>query len=347
MFNIGKKRRAKPTKTLFQRAVRSVVTVVVLTAFVLGLSLSVKKLASLQTNEIIKLAEPVLVKIGISSEKASAVAGDVSKRITSTSIAPSVNYEATQRENLSDSVEESVSATQREVLLKVAVMSDAENNADNLSRALATAKNSGAQMIFFLGDYTSLGELSDLKSMKSIMDASGLTYYSLPGDRDLYDTVGPANFISVFGTPQRSVSIGSTKFVLVDNSANFSTIDTDIVGQYTTEISDADFVLMSQPLYHPLASYGKPVMGLVQGELVKEVKEQADTLVNAIQLSNVSAVIAGDHHSFSKYKDQKRQSLEHITLGAITSERSDQGKASISILSVFVDGAYSVDEITF
>ena len=93
---------------------------------------------------------------------------------------------------------------------------------------------------------------------KVIMDESGLLYYSLPGDRDLYESVGPQNFYNVFGKPRLSVTIGDVKVVLLDNSANYSLIDSAIIGQFKEEIKDADFVAISQPLYHPLASLVNP-----------------------------------------------------------------------------------------
>jgi hypothetical protein len=143
------------------------------------------------------------------------------------------------------------------------------------------------------------------------------------------------------------VTIGDIKFVMLNNSANYTVIDKDKISQFAEELADADFVLLSQPLFHPLASYGKPVMGLVKGEIVPDVKEQAGDILTLIQDSNVRAVIAADHHSFSRYPDRVDAGLEHVVLGPVTDVRAEQSKTSVTFLSVFDDGSYEIEESFF
>ena len=64
---------------------------------------------------------------------------------------------------------------------------------------MTKAKESNAKAVFFLGDYTDLGVIDDLIVAKKAMDESKLVYLSLPGDHDLWKSVGPQNFIDVFG----------------------------------------------------------------------------------------------------------------------------------------------------
>ena len=355
MFKRRRKKRRSAKKSFFNRVFRSIVSIVILTAFILGLSLFVRELSTLDPDRAVKIASPILKKIGISPDTVGEVAGSFVERALKTNIAPSQNYTGDLNED-GASVEGGVSsirgpdepndaAIDREVAFKVALMSDAHNNSANLRKALGKAQSEGAHSVFFLGDFTDFGTVSNLTLAKQIMEESGLLYYAIPGDRDLYDTVGQDNFHAVFGIPQTAVSIQDTAFLLVDNSANYTPIGSDTLGQINSEVFSADFVLVAQPLYHPLASYGKPVMGLVQGEIVKEVKDQAEDLLADIREADVKAIIAGDHHSFSRSIDKEDDSLEHIVIGPVTDVRAEQSKASVTLLTVYDDDSYNVEEL--
>lgn len=351
MFRKRRRRRRKRV-SLIQRFFRGVIAVVILSSFILGLSLLVRKTANLDPYQVVKLAGPLLEKAGISTEKAGQVAGTFADRVLKTNIAPSESYKE-ELGGLGSSNEGSLSesggsATSRTVVYKTALLSDSHNNDDNLRKALSTAKSSGVDTVFFLGDYTDLGVKEELEEAKEIMDESGMLYYSLPGDRDLDINAEPAdlqNYYDVFGEPRISVTLGDIKFVMINNSANYTPINEEKVRQYIEEIEDADYVILSQPLYHPLASFGKPVMGLVKGEVEPDVKEQAEELLIAIRDSNVKALFAGDHHSFSRYKDELDSELEHIVVGPVTDVRAEQKKTSITILIVYDDGSYSIEEV--
>lgn len=373
MFRKSKKRTYKKKTGIVNRVVKSVISVVILTAFVLAISLSVKQLSSMNPEDaakkMVRIAGPVLVKVGISPDKAGEVAGAFADRVFKTNINPSANYEpVTPGKNLDiksdepgendstsgveDSKQSRVGEKEMEHMserpqFKVALVADAHNNSENLTKALNLIKSTGTQYVFFLGDYTDFGIEDNLIRAKETMDTSGLTYYSLPGDRDLYKSVGVDSFNKVFGEPQDVVSIDGTKFVLLDNSANYSVINADKIASFKKELEDASYVILSQPLYHPLVSVSKPVMGFVNGETVIQVKAQADEILSLIRTSNVKAIFAGDHHSFSRYYDDVKPELEHIVIGPITEVRSEQSKTSVTILSIYLEGEYQVEELFF
>ena len=315
----------------------------------------VKNAAHLDPYRAAEFAGPLLEKIGISKETAGQVAGSFAQRVLKTNIAPSESFKEelgglTGKGSKTGSLSESDgAATSRTVVLKTALMADSHNNDDNLRKALAAAKNTGVDVVFFLGDYTDLGVKENLIQAKNIMDESGLLYYSLPGDRDLDINDTPVathrNYFDVFGQPRISVSIGDIKFALLNNSANYTVIDSVILGQFMGELESADYVLLSQPLYHPLASISKPVMGSVNGEVVADVKEQADELLRAIRDSDVKVLFAADQHSFSAYKDEVDSGLEHVVVGPVTDARAEQKKTSITLLVVYDDGSYSIEEV--
>lgn len=352
-----------PLTEFLKRAARSMVAVIVLTALVLGISFGVKEVSTLDAAKLAQLSGPVLSKVGITEEQAGQVAGKFIARLGQTDLGvveegdAGTNTQQTANQNpdlsLSPQGEVSSASTERNEapLFKVAVFADSHiasnpseytENESLLVKASDRAQSEGVAAIFHVGDISNLGLSEDISTAKRILDASGITYYAIPGDRDLWKTVGPENFISVFGDNFHAVDIQGTKFVMLDNSANYSVVDGETVGQFEKELEGADFVLVSQPLYHT----NNIVMGVVDGETVVKVKEQADVLLGMIRSSEVKAVIAGDQHTFSKLKDPQDPGLEHIVAGPITRERNlQQGKPRILILNVYKDGGYSVNDV--
>ncbi len=346
MIMFGKSRRTRRKKiTFIQRFFRSIVAIVILSAFILGISLMVKEMAGLDPYGVVKLAGPILDKIGISTEEAGQVAGTFAERMLKTNIAPSVSY----KEDLSGSGDGNGASTTRSVVFKAVMMGDSANDNTGLASALSLAEKVGANRVFYLGDYTNLGVKSNLEAAKAVMDASGLLYYSLPGDRDADINAEPVanfeNYFDVFGNPRVSVTIGDIKFALLNNSANYTLIDSEYLGQFYNELNGADYVILSQPLYHPLNTIGKPIMGVVNGEIVPNVKAQADEILSKIRESNVRVIVAGDQHSFAKIPDSEKEGLTHVYIGPIAKERADRGIASITLLSIYDDASYSVEEL--
>jgi len=349
-----KKRRYRKKKVSFiQRFFRSIIAVVILSAFILGISLLVKEIAGLDPYGVVELAspilDPVLEKVGISTEEAGQVAGSFAERILKTSIAPSESY----KEDLGgisggDIGDNDSLSTSRTVVFKASVMGDSGNDNVALKNAIGLAQSVGSNRIFYLGDYTEFGVKERLTDAKSVMDASNVMYYSLPGDRDADINANPSNYenyYNVFGQPRVSVSISDIKFALLNNSANHTLIDSDTLGQFYNELKDADYVMMSQPLYHPLDSILKPTMGEIRGEVDQDVKDQADEILKKIRESNVKAIVSGDQHSFDRQEDPERESLTHVYIGPVSKDRADRGISSITLLNVYDDGSYSVEEI--
>lgn len=361
MLRRKRRRRYRKKVTFIQRFFRSIIAIVILSAFILGIALMVKEMAGLDPYGVVKLASPVLEKVGISTEKAGEVAGSFAERLLKTSIAPSESYkedlggrvgitDGSEDDNLGDG---DTSSTSRRIVFKAVMMGDSANDNAALNKALDLAGGLNANRVFYLGDYTQVGELNNLQAAKSIMDESGLLYYSLPGDRDLDINSSPAdfnNYYSVFGEPRFSVTIndvniGAIKFVLLNNAANYTPIDNETLGQFYQELEGADYVILPQPLYHPMASYGKPVMGVVNGETVPVMKDQANEILSKIRESNVKSIIAGDQHSFDRVLDEQKPGLEHVSIGPVSKERAEQSVSSITLLTIYDNDTYSVEEV--
>ena len=206
---------------------------------------------------------------------------------------------------------------------------------------VSKTKDLSIDTAFHLGDFTDLGVIDKLEEAKKILDESELNYYTIPGDRDLWQSVGIDNFKQVFGDNFHSITLKGMKFIMLDNSANYTTVDSKLMLWFSKEVEDADFVLLSQPLYHP--TFNK-VMGVVDGEVIAKVKEQAQEILNLIRQSKVKAIISGDQHSASINPDIQNPTLSHIVVGAITSDRNLQSPR-FSVLKVYADGNYKIEDI--
>lgn len=330
----------------FGRFLRSIFLVVVLSSFVLSISFLVKFLATTSTDKYItflyKTTSPVLAKLNIDETKAGQVAGDFAKRISQTDVLDKTDISSRDTSDVS-TVSATVVSNETPIVPKVSVLllADVHSDFPNLEKALEIAKSRNLTTAFFLGDYTELGVMDDLTKAKNIMDKSGIEYYSLPGDHDLWKSVGPANFLEVFSKDYFVTYLGGFKFVGLNNSANYTPIDAKVLAKFKTDVKDADFVLLSQPLYHPTF---QKVMGVVNGEDQPEMKTQAADILTLIRNSSVKAIIAGDQHISSNNGDPVKAQLAHIVIGALTNDRNLQ-TPRFSILKVDKEGNYQVEEV--
>ncbi|RJR27978.1 metallophosphoesterase [candidate division WWE3 bacterium] len=333
---MSKAKRKSSGNTFLFRLLRSFMAIVVLTGFVLGISFFIKGLANADSGKVLSYIRPLLAKLNISDEEIGQVAGKFVSREDAGESQDDVSAE--EEENKSA---DKLAHTQDEVLIKLAVMSDTHNDFENLRSALSDAKEKGIGNVFFLGDFTELGLTEDLEDAKEIMEGGGIDYLAIPGDHDLWKTVGPENFLTIFKKNNHTVTLNGVKFVLLDNSANYTLIDDETISWFQKEIADADFVLLSQPLYHPTLQV---VMGVVNGEEQSEVKSQAGQLLAMIRSSGVRAVIAGDQHASSTNDDPERSGLKHIVVGALTDDRNLQSPR-YSVLDVYLDMDFDIKDV--
>lgn len=338
-------------KTIFTRLFRSLISVVILTAFVLGISVTVRSLYSMDPIKLAKLARPLLSKLNIDEDQAGRVAGIFAQRINETSVhlatpdsIPALTSESKVPKENTDS---STNDTQnKEIAFKLALIADSEDDFESLEQALQKAKEFDAQTVFFLGDLTNYGDLPALYEGKKVLDGSELEYFILPGDHDLADSVEdkkPAEeyFVEVFDLRNQIVNIGEFKFVLFDNSKNFTSLSQSDLDWFAREVKGADFVLLAQPLYHPVS---RVIMGYSDGKEVPEIRSQANELLNMIRGFDVRAVIAADQHLFSKNQDDTKPELTHFVVGAVNKNRNLDG-SNFEMLTIYTDSTFSVEKV--
>ncbi len=347
-------------RSAFGRLARSFVSLTLISVFVLSITFGVKFLAeSSPTSQLATLNNyiPQDSKIG-------EVAGVLTKKIEENTIevqeieqndesldentaTGSVSQKFPNDPIKSQSVSTSLpaSANMTESATRISIFADSHGDSLNMTKAITLAKESNSTTLLHLGDLTNLGLVDDLQKAYSELAASGMTFYAIPGDRDLWQTSGPQNFKSVFGETHYVFNIKDSKLVVFDNSMNFSNIPQQDLDWFFTQVPDADFVFLSQPLYHP----SNKVMGNFEGEEIINVKKQANQMLDAIRDSEVKAVFAAEHHMSSETQDPVNEKLTHYVMGAITSTINERPQSILqtprfSILTINQDGTYTVEE---
>lgn len=225
-----------------------------------------------------------------------------------------------------------------EVPLKFAVMADVHSDWENFRQALEKAKRDvGFEgFVVVVGDLTTIGKKSELLEAKKILDESGLKYYVIPGNHDIwYDRRLNKDFFSeVFGKTYGSFKKDNFKYILINNGDYKNGLEglRGAEGQRKWLEEEAEeclritcLIFMHMPLNHPNSAY-------VMGQDNPAVATQAAQLVKLLVKNKAALVFAGHLHFSSSYE---LEGLETTIVGAITSERNFQ---SPKFLEVSVSG---------
>jgi len=333
----------KSSTSGFARFIRVVLAVVVITAFVLGISYTVKQLYDFKLTAFAEKADPYLGKVGLSTTKLGEVAGLLTKRIDNNVSAPEIKRNTHESSSSASSEDTSLNE-----LGKFAVFSDIEGKNDSLKKLLGILNDMGVSNAIILGDLTSYGDVESLSEVRGILESSGLNYYAIPGDHDLAtsveggDTSGLTNYKKIFGDIKTNAVIFGKKIILVNNSANHTVVDPETIRLFESNVGGADFVALSQPLYNPVLPRS---MGVIDGIEDMAVKDQADEMLSLLRQSNkVAGVFSGDIHMSGDYTDPSRDSLHHYFVGSVTDTPS-LPSPSYSIVTVYGDGRFVVEAI--
>ncbi len=222
-----------------------------------------------------------------------------------------------------------------EKTLKFAVMADVHSDWENFRQALERAKGD-VGFVVVVGDLTTIGKKSELLEAKRILDESGLKYYVIPGNHDVwYDRRLNKDFFSeVFGKTYGSFKKDNFKYILINNGDYKNGLEglKGTEGQKKWLEEEAEeclritcLIFMHMPLNHPNSVY-------VMGQDSPAVATQAAQLVKLLVKNKVKQIFAGHLHFSSSYE---LEGLKTTIAGAITSERNFQ---SPKFLEVSVSG---------
>lgn len=235
-------------------------------------------------------------------------------------------------------------------LFKFMLLADPHSDNINLEKAINQAKQSYPDLKFIigLGDYSEVGTIDELTNAKAKLDSSGLRYFLIPGDHDLWDCrnrsfLPTACFSQVFGPPFQTFTLENFRFILIYNSDNYAGLSEEQLRWITSELQKAKdegvkaiFVFVHEPLFHPSSEH---IMGWVE----KGLKVQARDLTIQLKDAGVKKVFAGDIHFFSEYSEPVTN-LEMVTIGAVSSQRNPQAPR-FAVVSVFEDGSNKVEDV--
>ncbi len=343
------KKKSSRQPGIIKRFFRSIFSVVILTAFVVGIAFGVQQIAKLDTDKLNALAGPVLVKVGLDEDAAGEVAGEFAERVSQTGINKTIQVDSSEKIVSSKDEEgtEILAESNKMPVARIALMADAHEDWDNFNKAINEAKRLDVDYIFYLGDFTTVGDIPNLEKGREILDSSGIDWEAIPGDHDLVVSAdkdggnGLENFLFVFEDNYKMITIADTTFLLFDNSANFTPLDEKRFTWFLNNISTADFAILSQPIYH---SAGSLMMGVVEGEEILDINNQRKILLSSVQKSDVKVVFGGDHHQSSVSLDPENEDLKHVVVGAIASRRNFQ-TPRFMILNLYAGEDYDIEEI--
>jgi len=333
------------------RFFKFIISVVILSAFIIGIALTIKGVKSMSTNKVARSVSTVLSKlhINVEEEQLGDVAGKFVERVSNTNISSTT----TVRDD------SSTEPTNTGIISEVAIISDVQDDLASLKRSLDLIKERNITKVIVIGDLTNYGEVSNLLEVKRVLDESGLKYYTLPGDHDLAQSMGSDNFIHVFGRDNYVVDMDGYKFIFLDNSANYTTVPSATLTWFNEEVKNADFVVLSQPLYTDGLNlpFSKLYMGSTMEDPTQDLTEnqqrvraQRDILLSDIQNSSAQSVLAGDHHKSNTLTDTVRNTLTHNTLGAIANDLNGLPQRLLqsprfSILNIYEDKSFKLEEV--
>lgn len=240
------------------------------------------------------------------------------------------------------------SKTSKDIDFTFLIVSDSHNDNVNLSKALAQSKQYNPSFIVGLGDYTQVGTIEELKNAKKEFDLSGVRYFLVPGDHDLWDSRDKGrdpgtNFKQVFGLTYQSFVYNGYDFILINNADNYIGISDEqnawilaTLQKSKEQKNKGIFVMMQEPLYHPSSDH-------VMGKTNPKIQSQAKALIYLFKENAVKTIFAGDVHFFAKYKDPGTD-LDMVASGAVTSSPNVQAPR-YTIVNIYSNGEVDISDV--
>lgn len=232
-------------------------------------------------------------------------------------------------------------------ILRFSVIGDPESDLKNLEKALEISKNNNDEFVIIVGDLTQVGTKEQLLQIKKVLDASGLTYYVIPGNHDLYSsrrqTKDPLRYYQeIFGRPYYQVlqeTAGQKiKFLFLNNSDEYRAMGEEqikfIKESFSSNSAQMFFVFLHIPIYHPTSDY-------IMGYRNEEVSRQKDELLNIFKKGLVKGIFAGHLHKTSSYEGE---GIKMYIAGSVNSSRNWQTPRFLEV-KIFKNGEFIVREV--
>jgi len=203
--------------------------------------------------------------------------------------------------------------------LKFAVSADIHLSFGNLQKALSKVKQDGAEFVIIAGDLTSLGKDNELKEAKSVLDASGVKYFVIPGNHDLWwsEKIKVDVFEKIFGKRYQTFKADNIKFILIDNGS-WQGMGEEQMVWLKNELEECPvfycLVFTHMPLNHPSSAH-------IMGEGNAKAASQAAELRKLFLEKKVKEVFSGHLHYSSSYE---LDGLKTTIVGSLADDRNYQ-----------------------
>lgn len=171
-----------------------------------------------------------------------------------------------------------------------------------LGRIIESARSRGAAFIVNTGDITGDGSRLELETYKNYTDASGIKFYSVPGNHDVGKGGTSRAYEEIIGPEYYSFDYAPDHFIILDNADDDTGINDAQMQWYVADL-DANqgdrhtFIFTHVPFADPDLPSGhvsgeKGAAGLESGKRA---------VVEAAKRSNVSAFFFGHIHAYFEY----------------------------------------------
>lgn len=229
-----------------------------------------------------------------------------------------------QRKVIFEKAAEVVTQT-KENSIKFAVMSDIHSDWDNFRTALKMAKEDRMPFVIVTGDLTTIGKREELSEGKKILEESGLRYYVIPGNHDVWYDRRTNNdyFAEVFGETFTSFKVENIQFILINNGDYINGLEglKENEGQKSWLTKEAEkclqitcLIFMHMPLNHPSSIY-------VMGQETPKVATEAALVKELLVKNKVKKIFAGHLHYSNSYN---LDGLQTSIVGAVAKDRNVQ-----------------------
>jgi len=227
----------------------------------------------------------------------------------------------------------------KEVAFKIGLVSDSHSNETYYPRILEKIKTENVSVLIHLGDSVDAGSIKDLEAAKAKLDGAGIPYYTVCGNHDhnFWPVREYKNYETVFGDTYYSFNYQNIHFTVINNSDEYNGLDEAqlswLEGDLMNEGSTLSFMLMHVPPYHPFLDHTMMSSNA-------KVANQAKELLQLAKDQNVSEIISGHLHSFSRYIEPDSR-MKISVIGSSGSQRNIV--PSYAIMIIYKDGTYDIE----
>ncbi|MHB8792276.1 MAG: metallophosphoesterase family protein [Thermoleophilia bacterium] len=172
-----------------------------------------------------------------------------------------------------------------------------------LSKIAESAKAQGALFMVNTGDVTGSGDTDELMRYKEFIEASGLRFYTAPGNHDVGSGGFSQDYEEILGSYYFSFDYAGDHFIILDNADDMTGIDDDQMRWLSSDLKDNSgkphqFIFTHIPVADPSLP-SSHVSGEKGGEGLRSGQELVET---AGAYPNVDAFFFGHIHAYLSYK---------------------------------------------